>query len=160
MSGTVQNHHHEFLDTLAQNFGNAWQYFLQRVVNSKLVKPLLHRLRHCRAKRQFFRIKCRQVLHRPILIIAPLACRHHRDGMRQSISKIRRAIHRVECDIESGCIRFPITQLVTKKNTRRIVLNTFANDDFAPDVHQVKDAVDCIASGRVGQLLFATPEPL
>ena len=46
------------------------------------------------------------------------------------------------------------------KDARGVVLDAFANDDFATHIEQVKDAIDRIARGRVRQLFLSSAQPL
>jgi len=45
------------------------------------------------------------------------------------------------------------------ENARRIVLDAFADDDLAADVHEIEHAAHGVAGGSVRRFLVASPEP-
>ena len=49
--------------------------------------------------------------------------------------------------------------MVAEKNSRRVVLLPFADDDITADVHKIEHAVNRIASRAVRLFLFPATEP-
>ena len=53
----------------------------------------------------------------------------------------------------------PRPELFAFKNAGRFVLDSFADDDFAADVHQIEHAAHGVAGCRVGRFLVTASEP-
>ena len=53
----------------------------------------------------------------------------------------------------------PGAELLAFENSGRFVLDAFANDDFAADIHQIEHAAHGVAGRRVGRFLVAASEP-
>src|SRR5262249_39550296 len=69
-------------------------------------------------------------------------------------------VDRVDGDVETRRARLPGAEPVAKEQPRRVVLGPLANHYFSGDVHQVEDAVDRVAGGRVCLLLIAPAQPV
>src|SRR4029077_1888764 len=65
----------------------------------------------------------------------------------------------VDGDVELRRTGHPRAQLFAFENTWRVVLDSFANDDFAADVHQIEHAAHGVAGCRVGRFLVTASEP-
>ena len=53
----------------------------------------------------------------------------------------------------------PRAELFAFENAGRVVLDSFADHDFAADVHEIEHAAHGVAGGRVGFFLVAAAEP-
>ena len=62
-------------------------------------------------------------------------------------------------DIELRRTWNPRAELFAFENSRRIVLDAFADHDLAADVHQIEHAAHGVAGGCVRRFLVAAPEP-
>ena len=71
----------------------------------------------------------------------------------------RSARLKIDGDIERRRARNPGAELFAFENSRRIVLDPFADDYLAADVHQIEHAAHGVARSRVGRFLVAASEP-
>ena len=53
----------------------------------------------------------------------------------------------------------PRPEMFAFKNAGRFVLDAFANDDFAANIHEIEHAAHGVAGRRIGRFLVAAPEP-
>src|SRR4029077_14975475 len=81
------------------------------------------------------------------------------DRVRRAFGNVRCAVDWVDGDVELRRTGDPRAQLFAFENTWRVVLDSFANDDFAADVHQIEHAAHGVAGCRVGRFLVTASEP-
>src|SRR4030095_14562344 len=81
------------------------------------------------------------------------------DGVGRALGDVCRAVDWVERDVELRRARAPHPELFAFENTGRIVLDPFADHDFAADVHQIEHPANRIAGRVVGFFFFTTTEP-
>ena len=81
------------------------------------------------------------------------------DRVWRAFRDVGRAVDRVERDVELRRARQPHAELFAFENAGRVVLDPFADHDFAADVHEVEHPANRIAGRGVGLLFFAAPEP-
>ena len=81
------------------------------------------------------------------------------DRIRRALGNVRRAVDRIDRDIELWRSRQPRPQLFAFKNSRRVVLDALADDDLAADVHEIEHSAHGIARRVIGFFFFAASEP-
>ena len=62
-------------------------------------------------------------------------------------------------DEKASLRRRPCAELFAFENSRRVVLDSIADNNFAADVHEIEHAAHGVAGCRVRCLLVATPQP-
>jgi hypothetical protein len=160
MPRPVQRRHHQILHPLAQRLRHPLERLGQRILESDRRSVVRRGLDHPGAVGELQRVERRQVTERRRTPGAPLAGGNDRDGVRGAVGEVGRAVDRIERHVEVRRSVLPRAQPIAEKNAGRIVLDAFADDHLAADVHQIQYAVDGIARRRVGELLLTAAEPV
>jgi len=53
----------------------------------------------------------------------------------------------------------PSAQVLPLKNSRRVILYSFSDDDLATDVDQIKHPANCVAGSSIRLLFFSPADP-
>ena len=81
---------------------------------------------------------------------------HHADRIWQPFGHIGGAVDGIERDVETRRVLSSASELVSEKDARSLILDSFANDDLSADVDQVEHAVDCVARSLIRGFLIST----
>ncbi len=119
----------------------------------------LHAPDHVRAVGQLHHVKRRDVAERDLHSLLRAGGRDAGDRVGRAFGDVGRAVDRIERDVELRRARQPHPELFAFENTGRVVLDPFADHDFAADVHEVEHPADRVAGGVVGFFFFAAAEP-
>src|SRR5262249_30193471 len=81
------------------------------------------------------------------------------DGVRRAFGDVGRPVDWIDGDVELRRTRNPCPELFAFENSRRFVLDSLANDDFAADVHKIEHAAHGVTRRRVRCFLVAATKP-
>src|SRR4029077_4654097 len=81
------------------------------------------------------------------------------DTVRRTFGDVGCAVDWVDGDVELRRTGNPRAELFAFENTWRVVLDSFAYDPFAADVHKTEQAAHGGAGSRVGRFFVAASEP-
>ena len=159
MARTVEHHDDNVLDALFDRARNNRESFGDGAIHAQGIAAFLHVANDPRSVGELRHVKGGNVPESNLDPVLRAGGRDTTNGVRRSFRNVRCAINRVDRDIELRRTRKPRAELFAFKNSRRVVLDSFADDDFAADVHQVEHAAHGVAGGGVGFFLFAAAEP-
>ena len=155
----VHGHDDKVAQILAQGLRHEGQHFFDRPVQQDGRANRLQRLDHGGAIGDLVTVEAGDVTHGTRRALRHLRGGDDADAVGHAFAHVGGAVDGVEGDIELRRARLPGAQVLADKDARRVVLDPFANDDLATDIEQIKDAVDRIARGGIGQLFFAPAQP-
>src|SRR5216117_34000 len=85
--------------------------------------------------------------------------RYTTDRVWRAFRNIRRAVDRIDRDIELRRTWNPGAELFAFENSGRVILDSLADHDFAADVHEIEHAAHRVAGSCVGCFLVAPTKP-
>ena len=128
------------------------QRFFDRALEFQHVDPAdLHVLDHRRPVGKLRHVERRDVAQRDFHAFFRARRRDTADRVRRAFGDVGRAVDRIDRDVELRRSGQPGAELFAFENSGRVVLDPFADHDFAADVHEIEHAAHRVAGGGIGR---------
>ena len=155
MPRPIEHHYDHVLHPFFQGAGYDGERFGNRGFQLQGIAALLRVLNHARPVRQLHHVKGRHIAQRHFHAFLGTCRCDATDRIRCAFGNVRRAVDRINRDVELRRARQPGAELFAFENSRRFILDSLADHNFAANVHEIEHAAHGVAGRRIRCLLVA-----
>ena len=159
MAWSVEHHHRDVLNAFVHRASNNGQHFRNRHLDVKRIAAFFHVIDDARTVSQLRHVKRWHIPQCDLDSFLRARRCDATDGVGRALGDVGCAVDWIDGDVKLRRTGNPCSKLFTFENTGCFVLDSFANDDFAADVHEIEHAAHGVAGRCVGGFLVAAPEP-